>query len=108
MKKLRGKALGWKTRIRRNNASSTRGRNDTLSRRELLKINENVSPVGDAGIRQAKDGELGLRRQHEEDRIQVSMKHLNQSIFVFIHGVNSNSPYRIENRSLDHVIHFRQ
>jgi hypothetical protein len=109
MKKLRGKALGRRnvsTRMRGNAPVNARGRIDSGHHKELARANENISLNRGATSRHHAGNTLNV--QNKEDRIQVSMKHLNQSIFVFVHGMNFNSPYRIENRSLDHVIYFRQ
>lgn len=44
----------------------------------------------------------------KEYQIHVNLKLLNQSLFVFVNESNGTSPYRVENRSLNHFIYFRQ
>ena len=53
--------------------------------------------------------------EHEDQKLkaseyllQVSMKVINQSLFVFVREKKGGAPYRIENRSLKHFIYFRQ
>ena len=48
------------------------------------------------------------RIRNNEFHIQVSMKLLNQSVFVLINEKKDSAPYRVENRSLKHFIYFRQ
>ena len=44
----------------------------------------------------------------DDHKFQVSLKYLYQSIFVFLHDVDLNSPYHVENQSPNHIIYFRQ
>lgn len=46
--------------------------------------------------------------KQKEYQIHVNLKLLNQSLFVFVNDSNGTSPYRVENRSLNHYIYFRQ
>lgn len=108
MKKLRGKALGRKntgSRKRGYSLSSSRTRNEGGLHKEIYRANQNDS-VRLTSKRQRDEEENGI--EHNKEIIQVSMKHLNQSIFVFVHKLNLSIPYKIENRSLDFIIYFRQ
>lgn len=46
--------------------------------------------------------------KQKEYQIHVNLKLLNQSLFIFINESNGAFPYRVENRSLNHYIYFRQ
>ena len=108
MKKLRGKALGRKntgSRKRGHSLNSSRTRNESGLHKEIYRTNQNDS-VRLTSKRPRDEEENGI--EHNKETIQVSMKHLNQSIFVFVHKLNLSIPYKIENRSLDFIIYFRQ
>lgn len=107
MKKLRGKALGRKnirTRIRGDSGASTRMRADSGNHKDVSRSSQ-IDAIRLTNRRLRDEDE---ESQRKEELIQVSMKHLNQSIFVFVHEVNFSVPYKIENRSLDYVLYFRQ
>ena len=110
MEKLRGSALEQRRVSTRMRGASyhARGRIDSGHQKEISRAHESTQLSRIASFRQKREDEMNLIKCREDNKIQVSLKHLNQSIFVFVHNVNSNSPYRIENRSLDYVIYFRQ
>jgi len=54
-------------------------------------------------------GASNASTEYREDALMVDMKFLHQSIFVFVRDFDeSNPPYRIENRAINHAIYFRQ
>merc|ERR1712226_1414762 len=53
-------------------------------------------------------GHLNATIKNTEQMVGISMRLIHQSIFVFVHPFNDNPPYRIENRSINHVVYFRQ
>lgn len=103
MKKLRGKALG-----RRNVSAMMRGSSQLPRARTASGVSKEISAHRNPAGKSALQDESSIIKHDEGPKIQVTLKHLNQSIFVFVHDVHSYSPYRIENRSLDYVIYFRQ
>ena len=47
--------------------------------------------------------------KNKETSIYIDMKLVNQSIFVYVRNFDeTNPPYRIENRAMNHIIYFRQ
>jgi len=109
MKKLREKALEKKyvrSRSRGSTSVSSKRRSDVVNHKDTAKINDTHSSARLS--RRVSEGERAWNREVEEDSIQVTMKHLNQSIFVLVHRPNTHVPYRVENRSLKHIIYFRQ
>jgi len=95
MKKVRDRALRRETNRngRRKNSAENQVSN---SNNPALKLSSEVVSS------QSK------KTRNDEFNIQVSMKLLNQSVFVFVNERKDNAPYRVENRSLKHFIYFRQ
>jgi len=108
MKKLRSKALVPQSHSKmKSNTLVPRGRTTSGTYNELPTIHGGNSSRGlSVGNKQVDDTDNILNS--DDDKIQVSLKHLNQSIFIFVHKVNATAPYRIENRSLGYIIYFRQ
>ena len=97
MDKIRDRALR-----RKKYASKSLRKSRALSNRHL----------SDSPIRSSNSNDL---EDHEDQKLiaseyllQVNMKVINQSLFVFVREKKGGAPYRIENRSLKHFIYFRQ
>lgn len=77
-------------------------KSDTKIEDDTEVVNHTLSPKRDK-----MDVHNKISRKNIID-IDVSMKLLNQSIFMFIKERSTYSPYRIENRSIEFCIYFRQ
>ena len=49
-----------------------------------------------------------INYKKNSEYIGVSLRETNQSIFVIVQSLKYNPPYRIENRSINHIVYFRQ